>query len=604
MWQPNEQLLLRASVLYKSNEGTLFVTPWRVAWQQQGSPRLNPSISYSEIASLQQTPETAEKVLLKITTQEPSNRKYTFHFTSPKALTEREAIKSQVAELFSRARGLSTPSAVATPAPMTPASSAAPSPLPSSIATPTIVNGGGGGGTTTATPPSSTVLSTPSSSSTGSPAPASPHTWRHEEFTARKQLLSTSKELHMLHMELVVTGRNVSEEEFWSSPYVKRIRQKLKKDAVSREGRLKGKSSKMVELKPGQQEGSDVKYTLTSQIIHNIFTEFPSVRRAFDVNVPDKLSEQQFWKRFLASEFFHRSRSGGRSQLTPYDDIFDRCLQEEDDENSKAPEMIDKIKRAIDLTATQEDHSKGGNAPDFTMKSNDSSQVLPLIRRFNRHAMRVLETPTPKSKANGNNNDVGKDNLQKEIIISDLTDETPAERIVLDIQDTRRYFESQSGGKDDLNVTEETAKSLLGEFKEQFEDWQPELTKHVMKPKVADKVCHDLTLMIKRKVRHDQRANSSDFKLPTAVQQKIQSYHSATNEILRHFWSSYDPYRVEKNTRMAEGLKRQQERMKEILITVNSYKGDVGHCEQMLLPVMSAVDKALDASRKRARRKR
>lgn len=32
----------------------------------------------------------------------------------------------------------------------------------------------------------------------------------------------------------------------------------------------------MVELMPGQQEGSDVKYTLTSQIIHNIFTEFPS----------------------------------------------------------------------------------------------------------------------------------------------------------------------------------------------------------------------------------------------------------------------------------------------------------------------------------------
>lgn len=32
----------------------------------------------------------------------------------------------------------------------------------------------------------------------------------------------------------------------------------------------------MVELKPGQQEGTDIKYTLTSQIIHNIFTEFPS----------------------------------------------------------------------------------------------------------------------------------------------------------------------------------------------------------------------------------------------------------------------------------------------------------------------------------------
>ncbi|KAF7732507.1 RNA polymerase II transcription factor B subunit 1 [Apophysomyces ossiformis] len=598
MWQPNEQLLLRASVHYKSNEGTLFVTPWRVAWQQQGSPRLNPSISYSEIASLQQTPETAEKVLLKITTQEPSNRKYTFHFTSPKALTEREAIKSQVAELFSRARGMNTPSVATSSAPMTPASSAAPSPLPTSIATPVIANGGGANGGT-ATPPSSTVISTPSSSSTGSPNPSSPHSWRHEEFNARKQLLSTSKELHMLHMELVVTGKNVSEEEFWSSPYVKRIRQKLKKDAVSREGRQKGKSSKMVELKPGQQEGSDVKYTLTSQIIHNIFNEFPSVKRAFDLNVPDKLSEQQFWKRFLASEFFHRSRSGGRSQLTPYDDIFDRCLQEEDDENSKAPEMIDKIKRAIDLTATQEDHIESGNSPDFTMKQNSNSHVLPLIRRFNRHAMRVLETPVQKSKGNSD-----EDHIEQEIIIPDLTDEPAPERIILDIQDTRRYFESQSGGKDDLNVTEETAKQLLNEFKAQFQAWQPELTRHVMRPKVADKVCHDLTMTIKRKIRHDQRANASEVKLPTALQQKIQSYHSATNEILRHFWSSFEPYRAEKNARMTEGLKKQQERLKGILVTVNSHKGDVSHCEQMLLPVMSAVDRALEASRKRAKRKR
>lgn len=50
----------------------------------------------------------------------------------------------------------------------------------------------------------------------------------------------------------------------------------MKKDAASKEGQQKGKSSKMVELRPGQQEGSDVKYTLTSQIIHDIFAQFPS----------------------------------------------------------------------------------------------------------------------------------------------------------------------------------------------------------------------------------------------------------------------------------------------------------------------------------------
>lgn len=66
------------------------------------------------------------------------------------------------------------------------------------------------------------------------------------------------------------------------------------------------------------------------------------------------------------------------------------------EENSKAPELsrMDKIKRAIDLTATQEDHIESGNAPDFTMKAGGNAGVLPLIRRFNRHAMRVLETPS------------------------------------------------------------------------------------------------------------------------------------------------------------------------------------------------------------------
>lgn len=66
-----------------------------------------------------------------------------------------------------------------------------------------------------------------------------------------------------------------------------------------------------------------------------------------------------------------------------------------------------------------------------------------------------------------------------------------------------------------------------------------------------------------------------DEKLPTPALLAIQSYHSATNEILRHFWSSNDPYRADKNARMVEGLKRQQKKYNEVLITVNSHRGDV-----------------------------
>ena len=66
-------------------------------------------------------------------------------------------------------------------------------------------------------------------------------------------------------------------------------------------------------------------------------------------------------------------------------------------------------------------------------------------------------------------------------------------------------------------------------------------------PRLADKVCLALTTTIKRKL-YSQDKSANDMKLPPQAQQKIQSYHSATNEILRHFWSSFDPYKAEKES--------------------------------------------------------
>ncbi|KAI9359051.1 hypothetical protein BD770DRAFT_64423 [Pilaira anomala] len=129
------------------------------------------------------------------------------------------------------------------------------------------------------------------------------------------------------------------------------------------------------------------------------------------------------------------------------------------------------------------------------------------------------------------------------------------------------------------------------------------MAKQVMESRLADKVCLELTAVIKRKNRQDGRTEA-DIKLPPQVQQKIQSYHSATNEILRHFWSSFEPYKPEKNNRMIEGLKKQQEKLKDILVTVVSYDGDPERCKQTLMPVLQAVDRALESSKKRGKKKR
>lgn len=78
-----------------------------------------------------------------------------------------------------------------------------------------------------------------------------------------------------------------------------------------------------------------------------------------------------------------------------------------------------------------------------------------------------------------------------------------------------------------------------------------------------------------------KKEKTIEVKLPPIVQQKVQSYHSATNEILRHFWSSFEPYKAEKNTRMVEALKKQQEKLNDILATVVNYEGDAEKCKQV-----------------------
>lgn len=45
--------------------------------------------------------------------------------------------------------------------------------------------------------------------------------------------------------------------------------------------------------------------------------------------------------------------------------------------------------------------------------------------------------------------------MEKDIIIRELLDEAPSEKIILDIQDTRRYFESQTGGQDEVKMSEQ-----------------------------------------------------------------------------------------------------------------------------------------------------
>lgn len=118
------------------------------------------------------------------------------------------------------------------------------------------------------------------------------------------------------------------------------------------------------------------------------------------------MSEAEFWKRYFQSRFFHRSRSG-RGANEPDDDIFDKALAEDEEETRSAPKRIrlDHINKLVDLSTTEEDHFESYTSPDSTMaagKTKESKEAMPLIRRFNRYAQRVLNsTVGPKKPSSG-----------------------------------------------------------------------------------------------------------------------------------------------------------------------------------------------------------
>ena len=118
---------------------------------------------------------------------------------------------------------------------------------------------------------------------------------------ARSALLSSSPTLRSQHDHLVTQTQTLSEESFWSHHA-----QSVADEAARIHGRLSAGQSSTI--KSNLDLGPRGRVRLGVEEMRQIFVMYPAVHAAYEEKVPLELSEEQFWRRYLESEFFHRDR--------------------------------------------------------------------------------------------------------------------------------------------------------------------------------------------------------------------------------------------------------------------------------------------------------
>uniref|UniRef100_A0A7S4JKW9 BSD domain-containing protein n=1 Tax=Odontella aurita TaxID=265563 RepID=A0A7S4JKW9_9STRA len=117
----------------------------------------------------------------------------------------------------------------------------------------------------------------------------------------RSSLLSSNPTLRAQHRLLVAETQTLTEEDFWSTHT-----QSLADEYARISGKVKaGQSSAM---RANLDLGPRGRVRLGVEEMRQIFVLYPAVHRAYEEKVPLELSEEQFWRKYLESEYFHRDR--------------------------------------------------------------------------------------------------------------------------------------------------------------------------------------------------------------------------------------------------------------------------------------------------------
>ncbi|XP_061337512.1 general transcription and DNA repair factor IIH subunit TFB1-1-like [Gastrolobium bilobum] len=448
------------------------------------------------------------------------------------------------------------------------------------------------------------------------------------EMALRIKLLQEDSKLQKLHKELVSSGK-LTESEFWATKKNLLDRDESRKSKQ----RIGFKNSLIFDTKP-MSDGriNQVKFQLTPEIKYQIFALKPAVHQAFLNFVPSKMNEVDFWNKYFKAEYIHSTKNAIAAAAEAAEDE-DLAVFLKDDEilESEARKKVRRVDPTLDMEADQGDDYT--HLPDHGIFRDGSKEVSEaqhtmyrrtLLQDLNRQGAVVLEGKTldmemehpttvaeilarRKQESDGAIEEERQKRISKLTQIEDLQAQNDHPFAPLCIKDPRDYFDSQQVNAaktlDDSQAGMEQIRCSLGS-EEAYGSLRASISNikamglrdPLFSPEVALKVLNGLTKNISSTKYHlgkNSQESVLDI-LPNTTKENLLDHWVCSQELLRHFWSSYPittQNLVNKTRRLKDAISQIYSKLEEIKVSAQS---ELRHQVSLVVhPMQQALDAAL-----------
>ncbi|KAJ6440831.1 RNA polymerase II transcription factor B subunit 1 [Purpureocillium lavendulum] len=578
--------------LYKKKDGILTLTGdnQTVTWTPNSGGPPTVSLPVSSITSslppchtltseganlvppsdLQQTPDSAAKVMLKIFEKSEGGADpatYLFHFNTSEAKTEAKSIKDVLSRLLADLRA--NDASIPRPTGGTPSGAGSSTP---------VANGSGSASASMAF--ASAVNAQPSSTR-----------WFDDsqlrgDIELQQSLMKKDGALYQTYMEAMeskpesISGAAFNSQ-FWST------RTNLLRAHAIEINQKRGAYNVLSTVKPRTVDG-ELKLNISVEQVQMIFVQHPLVKRIYNENVP-KVSEAEFWSRFFLSRLSKKLRGERVAENDRPDTLFDKYDVSENTEGFQSRIMAQSVPHIIDIEANEENQGgfKSGNAKDVEMRPRKN---IPIVKTLNSLSEKIMANVAPSDTPVDDNQ-----STYNELSLRDLRGDAQEHRIMLNVKEQNKFFNKQHSAPSAnarVFATQVPAQVLsrmrtdLGAFEAsgtncqsggllatvQFDDESDSDDEGRKRFKVGSRaavkgaekeVMQGILQQRAQKYGHVSDA-TSPMGLPAQMVDKCALTHATSIEFLHQFWNAFlsgDPDRAAELQYLAESLKRSAARV-------------------------------------------